>query len=91
MKTLAAIKLVIMNVHLQTSRMAKFQRALVAARKNIPALRAQMFDEGFPGSNEPFNRAVLDLEGEADELIRRATLLKDLCLELRNKNPEDWK
>lgn len=53
--------------------------------------RQRMSDEGFPGSQEPFNAPLFDLEYTADELIDLVNEIKDLSKSLRNTDVEDWK
>ena len=61
------------------------------AHKHIDLLRQKMDNEGLPGSDEPFNTPLLELEHHADYLAKIASRIKDLSQFLRSNRVEDWK
>ena len=62
----------------------------VAAHENREALKQKMYDDGVPGSNEPFVTPLLLIEDEADFLIQLAQGIKNHSQVLRNYDVDLW-
>jgi hypothetical protein len=65
-------------------------RAIEKTHKDSAQIREQAYQDGVPGSNEPFNVAPFAMEVMADCLIRQAQRIKDLAASLRNTEVENW-
>ena len=70
--------------------LAQLRRDIVRAHKNIPALRQKTWEDGIPGSNEPFVTPIIALEDGIEETIRFLQNMKADCAQLRNTDPENW-